>query len=276
MPRVHELHSTEPFTIDSVEGLPIRGVIQLPAEPHALVVLVHGFKGFREWGFFPWLAERFVASGCGVCRFDFSRNGVGAAGDEFDELDLFEDDTYSTEIADLRSVVEFLLSRQSFSTVPLSLFGHSRGGAVAILGASSVPDLASVVTWSAISDLRRWDEATLREWRARGYMDVPNARTGQMMRVSTAILDDLDRNADTLNVQRAARSLAVPLLVVHGTADETVDPNEARILSESARDSSLLMIDGASHTFGAIHPLVDVPFELDLITRVTTSFIRRF
>ena len=45
------------FTIDSREGLPIRGDLDAPDEARALVVIVHGFKGFKDWGFFPWLAD---------------------------------------------------------------------------------------------------------------------------------------------------------------------------------------------------------------------------
>ena len=47
----------QPFTITSEEGLPIRGSFDAPRHPKALLVVVHGFKGFKEWGFFPWLGE---------------------------------------------------------------------------------------------------------------------------------------------------------------------------------------------------------------------------
>src|SRR5438477_11920153 len=45
------------FEIASDEGLPIRGDIDAPPEARALVMVVHGFKGFKGWGFFPWVAE---------------------------------------------------------------------------------------------------------------------------------------------------------------------------------------------------------------------------
>ena len=45
------------FTIESSEGLPIRGDLESTGGARALVVIVHGFKGFKDWGFFPWVAE---------------------------------------------------------------------------------------------------------------------------------------------------------------------------------------------------------------------------
>lgn len=261
------------FAVLSREGLPIRGVLERPARCRSLVVLSHGFKGFSEWGFFPWLAHELVERGHAVCRFNFSRNGVGESLEEFERLDLFADDTYSRQLSDLECVVEHLASMPETADLPVILFGHSRGGAIAILGASRVRSCAAVVTWSAISNLRRWDEATIRAWRSRGYMEFPNARTGQLMRVSSAILDDLDTNRARLEVRAAAESLGVPILVVHGSGDETVPVDEARIIASAAPDSSLMILHDASHTFGAIHPLVHLPDDLRIAARVTGSFI---
>jgi len=53
--------------------------------PLPVVVLVHGFKGFRRWGFWGAISEALLASGLGVVGFDMSHNGVGPGGLEFDE-----------------------------------------------------------------------------------------------------------------------------------------------------------------------------------------------
>ena len=274
MPRRCELELSERFTIESMQGLPIRGIVQAPADPQSLVVLIHGFKGFMQWGFFPWLAEDLVSRGFAVCRFDFSRNGVGEAGEDFDELDLFADDTYSLELDDLSRVIAHLAERPVTGTLPVSLVGHSRGGAIALLGAASVENLASVVTWSSISALHRWDEATVSRWRSEGSIGFPNARTGQTMRVSTAILDDLERRAEALDLDAAIRRLPAPLLVIHGATDDTVPVSEAHRIAGSAPDVSTVILNDASHTYGAIHPLVHVPFELTMAANVTAAFIR--
>lgn len=260
------------FRILSDEGLPIHGNFDLPAgKIRALVVIVHGFKGFKDWGFFPWLAERLNGQRLAVCRFNMSRSGIGETPDTFERLDLFADDTYSTQLADLRAVVAH--AQQQVPGVPTFLVGHSRGGGVALLGARDVPNLAGVVTWSAISRVDRWDDATIRAWRAAGHLDVENARTKQIMRMSPRILDDFDANRERLNVLAATDRLRKPLLVIHGARDESVPVAEGRALAARVSDASLLVIEHASHTYNAIHPLIHVPFALHLAGVTTTHFI---
>lgn len=259
------------FTIPSSEGLPITGDLDLPERPRALVVVVHGFKGFKDWGFFPWLAQRLTQHHLAVCRFNMSRSGIGEDPESFDRLDLFADDTYSQQLDDLRRVVAY--AQERLPKCATFLLGHSRGGGIAILGAADVPRLQGVVAWSPISTAGRWDEETKKRWRADGYLDQLNQRTKQNMRMSTRILDDYERNRERLDVAAAAARLQVPLLVVHGARDESVPAGEGRLLAERARDSSLVVIDRAGHTMNAIHPLVHVPFELVVAAEVSAHFV---
>ena len=262
------------FTIESTEGLPIRGDLELTRNAEAVVVIVHGFKGFKDWGFFPWLGEQLCARRLAVCRFNMSRSGVGESGDSFDQLDLFADDTYSQQIADLHTVVDHV--HRVMGDMPTFLLGHSRGGGVAILGANDVPNLKGVVTWSAISTADRWDEATKAAWRRDGYQEVINARTKQVMRMSTRILDDFESHRQRLDILAAARALRVPLLSIHGGRDESVPVAELASISAAAHDASRLVISRASHTYNAIHPLVHVPVELSMAALVSGRFISAY
>lgn len=262
------------FTIPSGEDLPIRGDFSVPDRPRGLVVVIHGFKGFKDWGFFPWLAERLASHRLAVCRFNMSRSGIGENPESFDRLDLFAGDTYSIQIADLHAAVRH--AQERFPSLPTFLLGHSRGGGVALLAAADVPNLRGLVTWSAISRVDRWDEATIREWRAAGFREEVNTRTKQVMRMSTAILDDYDANRDSLDVLGAASRLQVPLLVVHGARDESVPVAEARQIAGTVAGSSICVIENASHTYNAIHPLVHVPFELSMAAEVSAHFISAF
>ena len=258
------------FEITSSEGLPIRGNIDAPPDPRALVILIHGWKGFKDWGFFPWLAETLCDQRFAVCRFNMSRSGVGENPESFERLDLFADDTYSIQLADLRTVVEHA---QKLFDLPTFLVGHSRGGGIALLGARDVPKLSGVATWSSISRVDSWDEATVKAWRRDGYLDVINARTKQNMRMSTSILDDYEAHRDRLDILKNVEQLEVPLLVIHGANDESVPALSGEKIAEHARDVSHLVIANASHTFNAIHPLVNVPFALSLAAQATVHFV---
>jgi alpha-beta hydrolase superfamily lysophospholipase len=259
------------FTIRSDEGLPIRGDIDAADDPRALVVVVHGFKGFKDWGFFPWTAQRLLQHRLAVCRFNMSRSGIGDDPETFGRLDLFEFDTYSTQLRDLAKVVRH--AQKMYPGLPTFLFGHSRGGGVVLLGAQDVPHLHGVIAWAPISRVDRWDAATQREWRKRGVLEVENARTKQIMRMSPVILDDYDANRERLDVLAAASRIDVPLLVIHGGRDESVPVAEGKLIASRAQEASLVVIQRASHTFNAIHPLVHVPFELLTAAELTAHFV---
>ena len=259
------------FELRSSEGLPIAGNLDVPERPRALVIVVHGFKGFKDWGFFPWLAQRLTHHHLAVCRFNMSRSGIGDDPESFDRLDLFEGDTYSTQLDDLRRVVAY--AQEQVPHTPTFLLGHSRGGGIALLAAADVTHLRGVIAWSPISRVDRWDDATKRQWRKDGFREEVNARTKQVMRMSTRILDDYEANRDRLDITAAARNLALPLLVVHGGRDESVPVDEGRHLAAQTAQSSLVVIERAGHTFNAIHPLVHVPFELVLAAEVSAHFV---
>lgn len=258
------------FTILSDEGLPIRGDLDVPAGAKALVVIVHGFKGFKDWGFFPWLYDTLCAQRFAVCRFNMSRSGIGENPETFERLDLFADDTYSGQVADLRKVVAYAQER---ADVPTFLAGHSRGGGVALLAAPHVANLCGVVTWSAIARTDRWDDGTKQRWRRDGFIDVENARTKQMMRMSTRMLDDVEANRDALDIAGAATRIEQPILVIHGARDESVPLSESAEIETAAVDASRVVIANAGHTYNAIHPLVHVPPPLTMAAAVTARFI---
>src|SRR5262245_9355293 len=258
------------FTIDSREGLPIRGDFEIPEEARTLAIVVHGFKGFKDWGFFPWLADYLCRERAAVCRFNMSRSGIGENPDAFDRLDLFADDTYSTQVDDLLDVVLWCQARVD---LPTFLVGHSRGGGIAVLAAERVEHLSGVALWNPIARVDRWEEATKAQWRREGFQDVLNARTKQVMRMSTRMLDDYEQNRERLDILGAAVRLDVPLLVVSGASDESVPPGESREIAAYARDAALVSIATATHTLNAIHPLITVPPELSIAAAVTARFI---
>ena len=258
------------FTILSDEGLPIRGDLDVPASAKALVVIVHGFKGFKDWGFFPWLAETLCNERFAVCRFNMSRNGIGEDPETFDRLDLFAEDTYSGQIADLHKVVRFCQERVD---APTFLVGHSRGGGVALLAAEGIHNLSGIVTWSSIARTDRWDDATKAMWRRIGYLEAENTRTKQMMRMSTRMLDDIEAHGDRLDILKCTTQIEQPILVIHGARDESVPIAESLEIESYARDASRIVIANAGHTYNAIHPLIHIPFELSLAAAVTSRFI---
>ena len=101
--------------INSKEGLPIRYDLYAPQganhHPLPVVIFVHGFKGFKDWGLFPDACEELAMNGLVVCAINLSLNGIGDNKYEFDRLDLFERQTLSTDLDDIGLVIHALQNR---------------------------------------------------------------------------------------------------------------------------------------------------------------------
>ncbi|HKH84886.1 MAG TPA: alpha/beta fold hydrolase, partial [Gemmatimonadales bacterium] len=166
------------------------------ALPRPAVVILHGFKGFKDWGMFPPLSERIARAGLTAVSPNFSGSGVDDSGD-FSLPELFGHNTFTAELQDSQSILEALFNGQLGIPFPSSvgLLGHSRGGGIAILQTARDPRVSALVTWAAISDVQRWSSGERAAWRSEGKAEVRNARTGQILPLYTDVLDDIEQNA---------------------------------------------------------------------------------
>src|SRR5215204_4788113 len=238
------------------------------ALPRPAVVILHGFKGFKDWGMFPPLSERIARAGLTAVSPNFSGSGVDDSGD-FSLPELFGHNTFTAELQDSQSILDALLNGQLGIPGPSSvgLLGHSRGGGIAILQTARDRRVSALVTWAAISNVQRWSSSERAAWRSEGKTEVRNARTGQILPLYTDVLDDIEQNAATLDIQAAAGRIQVPWLLVHGSQDESVNYTEAALLHRaSSQDAArILRVENAGHTFGAVHPWRSTTLELDLV-----------
>jgi uncharacterized protein len=267
----------EPFDIPCVDGLLIRGEAYLAESPIGSVIVCHGFKGFAHWAFFPYLARTLAEDGLNAITFDFSGSGIGADRESFTQAEAFAHNTFSRELEDLE-LVEDYGRRRKWIHGKFGLFGHSRGGGMAILyAAAQAEEVSSIVTWAAISYPNRWSPEDVITWRKRGHTEITNSRTGQVMRLETDLLDDVELHGKTkVNIEAAAAKIKAPWLIIHGTADDTVPSSEAEHLHSLSKGmSTLRLIQGANHGFSATHPLNEVPPVLEKVVLETAKFFVR-
>lgn len=267
----------ESFEIPCTDGLVIRGDIYHAEAALGSVIVCHGFKGFARWAFFPYLARSLAGSGLTAVTFDFSGSGIGTDRESFTQPDAFAGNTFSREQDDIENVVDFARRRKIIKG-RFGLFGHSRGGGMAILyAAAQEAEINALVTWASIGRTNWWTPEEALVWRRRGYAEVTNSRTGQVMRLGTDLLDDVEVNgAAKLNIAAAAAKVKAPWLIIHGTGDETVRSTEAERLHELSRGvSTIRLITGANHGFDAKHPLSDAPPALEKVVVETVKFFVR-
>lgn len=252
----------------------VRGGGRASSRPAVLVV--HGFKGFKDWGMFPPFAERLARAGFTAVSPNLSGSGVDDAGD-FSLPDRFGHNTFTAELEDVGRVIDALMQGQLGVPPPstLGLVGHSRGGGGAVLQAARDSRVRALVTWAAISGVERWSSEERTPWRAAGRTEVRNARTGQVLPLYTDVLDDIEQNAATLDIESAARRIGIPWLIIHGAQDESVGYREAEVLDEaSSRPTTrLLRVEGGGHTFGAAHPWRSTTPQLDTVFEATLSWL---
>jgi pimeloyl-ACP methyl ester carboxylesterase len=241
--------------------------------PRPAVVVIHGFKGFKDWGLWPALAERLARAGLSAVTFNLSGSGVDDSG-EFVYPERFGHNTFSAELQDLRRVTDALAGGE-LGVVPPSavgLLGHSRGGGVAVLHTVTDARIKALATWAAISTVERWPVAQRAAWRSAGLDEVKNVRTGQVLPLYPDVLDDIERNAAALDIEAAAERVAVPWLIVHGTEDEAVALAEGERLAAAAPGARFLAVEGAGHTFGAVHPWRGATPALERVEDTTLAF----
>jgi len=242
-----------------------------PGEQRPVVAICHGFKGFKDWGMFPRLAERLATAGFTAASFNFSGSGV-AEGDQFTELERWEHQKPSTDLADIGIVIDHFAAQ---GATWFGLVGHSRGGGLAVLRAGSDERVKSLVTWAAIDHFLRWPEEDIARWRRDGKIDVVNQRTGQVLTIGRDALDDIDANAARLDILAAAGRVLAPWLIINGDADPVVPAEVAGQLcaASGAPRTELLRIEAGDHTFGARHPWKGSTPQFDLVLERTVRWL---
>jgi len=223
------------------------------------IIIAHGFKGFKDWGFFPFSADYLAKKGFFVITFNFSHNGIGHNKFEFTELEDFANNTFSLEVDELSEIVNAY--KQNYfgnsNNNKIGLLGHSRGGAISLITANQLNTISAIVTWASVSNLDRYSTRQKEEWRKRSYFAVMNMRTKQEMRLNVSLLNDLEMNINNkLNIPKAVKKLNIPLLIAHGKEDLAVKYSEAEKLYEFSDKSKteLCLIENCGHTFGCVHP----------------------
>ena len=281
--------TTESFSLTTPSEHRLDGLVDLPDRPgpRPTVVICHGFKGFMEWGFFPYLAELLADRGFVAVRFNFSGSGMRPGEERVTDLEGFRTNTFSREQEDLRTVLEAVGSGEIAAgradPERLGLMGHSRGGGAAVLTAADPPwrdRIGALVTWASVATFDRVGEEDKTAWRETGQLTILNSRTGQELPMGLEILDDLETNREALDVTGAAARVRAPWRIVHGTADESVPVEEAHRLHEAAREGAcerveLETIEEAGHTFGAVHPFAGPTPHLTRAMNATQEWLRK-
>ncbi|MDH5476236.1 MAG: acetylxylan esterase, partial [Cyclobacteriaceae bacterium] len=140
-----------------------------------LILFIHGFKGFKDWGYFNMMSDYYVKNGFVFVKMNFSHNGTTPdSPTDYADLEAFGNNNFTKELDDIEVVLDFICSNEFelFNAIDynrLSIKGHSRGGGTALLKASEDSRIKNVVTLAGINNFRNnASEETLALWKKEG------------------------------------------------------------------------------------------------------------
>lgn len=252
-------------------------------KPLPVIIFIHGFKGYKDWG--PWdnVAEHFASAGYCFVKYNVSHNGGTVANPiDFPDLDAFGQNRYSYELQDLDAIFSLIRTEKRISNEQkidnrcINLIGHSRGGAIALLyTAQHQQVIHRLITWNAVSNFAERFPKEIDKWKSEGVWFIENKRTRQQMPMYFSIYEDFLKYRDKLDIESAAKNLSVPTAIIQGANDVVVHPNEAKKLNEWVPESILHLIPDANHTFNATHPFNknQLPKALKLAVLKSLSFL---
>ncbi len=197
-----------------------------------LVVLGHGVTGDKTRPIIADTAAALNAAGFSTLAISFAGNG-DSEGD-------FRACTITKEVADLGAVLDAVAP----SHPKIAYIGHSMGAAVGVLRAAQDERIRALVSLAGMVDTKTFAETEFGDVKAdEGVMwedeDCP---------LSSTFMTDL--TATVGNVSPAAEQVAIPWLLVHGTADDVVlpaDTEHIQVLKQTYAD--YVFVEGADHGF---------------------------
>ncbi len=228
----------KPVILD-VDGLNIVGQLYLPAGemPYPAVCVCHGIPaGIPDPNSrgYPLLAEQICRQGFAVLIFNF--RGTGDSGGNLDILGWTRD---------LKAVIDYLCALPEVDKSRLSLLGFSGGAAVSIYVASQDNRASSVVACACPAEFTFFTK-----------VDEPQSVIDHFRSIGAIRDNDFPHSAQewlggfelVSPIDYVAGISPRPLLLVHGSRDETVGVSDAhKLYTRAGEPKQLVIVDGAEH-----------------------------
>ena len=249
------------------------------SEKLPLIIFAHGYKGYKDWGAWNLMAEKFAEAGFFFVKFNFSHNGTTLENPlEFDDLEAFGNNNFSKEMSDYDEVLNYFSTHPKVDSEKIAIIGHSRGGGISVIKAFEDDRVKLLISLAGVSNFkyRFPNQQRFEDWKTSGVFYSENGRTHQQMPHYFQFFEDFENNERRFDIQFAAQHLEKPFLIIQGTNDDAVKDKEAHLLHEWAKNSQLEMIENANHTFGAKEPWTEnrLPKDLETATLLMIHFIK--
>ncbi len=222
----------------SDDGIGLSAVIERPhAQPLPMVICLHGFTGSKESPHNVLASRAIQEAGYASLRVDLY--GHGESGGEFRNHNLYR------WIDNTLCVLDYARSLPYVTGICLS--GHSQGGLVAALVAGMAPDLIKGLILRAPAFMI---PQCAREGNLLGrHFDPEHVPDEIRVTGDLTLKGSYLRVAQTVHADEAVCRYKGPVLILHGTEDDVVPPEDSLAAAEKYADCQLVMIPGEGHHF---------------------------
>lgn len=236
----------EEVTFPSRDGTMLSGWF-LPALGEAQGTVIH-FHGNAEnmtshFGFVDWLP----AAGFNLFVFDY--RGYGKSAGRPNRTGVYED---------ARAALVYLRSRRDIDPTRILALGQSLGGvqALVVVGSGERQGVRAVVADSSFYSYRRIVRDSIARMPFLSFIKTP---------LSLLLISD-----DLSPADYVGKIAPIPLLLIHGTADEVIPFRHAELLlARAGEPKSLWRVEGGNHTEAFIAP--DSPYRRQLVEFFTAA-----
>lgn len=206
-----------------------------------MVIMCHGFASDQYAnGRFEKLAQALNEQDISALSFDFS--GCGESEDDALTADKLSDD--------LTSAIGYV---ETLGYKKIALFSHSLGAFISLKTYSEI--IKTMVLLGPLTgplDFRAdefYTEEQLREVKEKGYFTIKNEN-----RIRKEVMVDPQLTTDIAEIDQKALfgKINCPILMIHGDLgemEETLSPGSKDAIKLLSDDSTLVVIEGASHSF---------------------------
>ncbi|MBW4083929.1 S9 family peptidase [Paenibacillus sp. S150] len=258
-----EILTVESFRLPLDNGLYLEGEVRVlrDGHPKPVVLISHGFRGHKDWAFWPGVGTRLAESGFYTVSFNFSRIAARSAAGISPQA-AAEAATLSRELLELEQLLHSLLEGrlplgELADPEQLAVLGHSRAGGSNIVFAAEHPEVRALVVWNGGSaPVRRQGEKgpepTLQE---------------------AAVAEDLQRNKQRFDLERALGALSAPALIIQGDQDREALLQQNADFRKAAPQHRYHAVKGADHTFNTADPYEGPTSALNEAAALTIEFL---
>lgn len=224
---------TEKIKFQNSKGLNLVGVLHTPEKKtEKAVIIAHGFTSNKDRKRHQQLADVLAKDGIAAFRIDFGGSG------ESDDREI----TIKAEIDDLLSTIKLLKGKGYKS---LGVLGESLGGIVALKAYNSDINKA-IVLWAPVTKaLDKHEELTTeQEKQIKRLGHYIRRKDNKDFKIPKAYLDE----RTNLDRESVLGKIKIPVMIVHGTADEAIPiDNSKEAIKLLPEGSKLEIIDNWEH-----------------------------